>query len=991
MGASFFLSFRVSAQVRTKPLSHYLREEWGSERGFPGGPINVIAQTSDGYLWMGSQKGLVRFDGREFHLFSQSNSNDSLLGPVLGLVPDSEGSLWVRLQGPSLLRYRDGKFEDFTNNFEIPEVAVTQMCRSADGRAVFATIMNGTVVFDQEKFIVIAPPPQLPNFLVMSMALGPDGQYVLGTRDRGLFRIRDGRVSPVEDISRDLQINALLSEGQNRLWIGTDKGLFSWDGQKLAHVGLGSPLWERQILSLSRDGNGSLWVGTDGGMYRLDPDDNFLPKNESFLDEGPVSAIFEDRESNIWAATSRGLERLRNTVFTTFSASDGVLADSNGPVYVDTDGRTWFAPTKGGLRWFKGNTIGLITTAGLDRDVVYSLAGGNGDLWIARQLGGLTHLRNSNGKWGAVTYTKKDGLPQDSIFTVRVTRDGTVWAGTLNAGLTRIKDGRFATFTIEDGLASNTVAGILETKDGTMWFATPRGLSGYLNDRWLSFSSKDGLPSDDVNCLFEDSTGVLWVGTANGLGVLRSGRILVLPRTPELLREPIWGLREDHNGFLWISTSNHVVRVNRARLLDQEFDASDIRAFDLADGLRNADGIKRDEAVAVDAAGQIWFSLSRGLAKVDVNRVRVGSRPTILHVEKLSADGKPLALQNTVRVPHPQRVVIDYAGFSLSVPERVQFKYKLDGFDSDWNGPLNARQATYTNLNPGSYLFRVIASNSDGIWNSQELTVSFQVDPVFWRTWWFATTAFLAFILAILGLVRLRVLSLTRQLNVRFEERLSERTRIARELHDTLLQSFQGLLLRFQTVSNLLPTRPQEAKQKLDHAIDLAAQAVTEGRSAVQGLRSSTTVTNELAVAIGTLAKELAGDQPNQNSPVFRVDVEGAARDLHPILRDDVYRIAAEALSNAFRHAQANRVEVEIHYAAHHLRLRVRDDGKGIETQFLSDKGRAGHWGLHGMRERAKIIGGNLEVWSSAQSGTEVELTIPASAAYATAKSSRHS
>lgn len=982
----FSASFSANAQVPPKSLSHYLRDEWGNERGFSSGAINVIAQTSDGYLWLGTQKGLVQFDGRDFHLFSQSDSGGRAFGPVLGLLSDSNGNLWVRLAGPRLLRYRDGKFEDLTNSFSIPEVAVTQMCRSADGRAVFATIMNGTLVYDHGNFTAVAPPPPPSDFIVIAMAPDPKGQYFLGTRDRGLFRIRDGQVSAVEDTPQEWKINALLSAEPDQLWIGTDKGLFSWSARKLTHVGLNSPLRDRQILSLSRDAQRSVWVGTDRGMYRLDPADNFVLKEENFADGGPVSAIFEDRESNIWAATSQGLRRFRNTVFTTFPASDGPLAESSGPVYVDADGRTWSAPAKGGLYWFRDGKIGRITAAGLDRDVVYSLAGGNGDLWVARQLGGLTHLRNSQGEWEATTYTKKDGLPQDSIFTVRVARDGTVWAGSLNAGLAQISHGRFTTFTTQNGLPSNSIASILEATDGTMFFATPRGLSSYSNGRWLSFSSRNGLPSDDLNCLFQDSAGVLWIGTANGLAALRSGKIIVPAHAPGILREPIFGLREDHDGFLWISTSNHVLRVNRTRLLDPAFNDSDLRTFDLADGLRNADGMKRDEAVALDAAGQIWFSLSGGLALADAYRLRTASPPTILRVDKLSADGTPLPLQNSLRAPHPQRVTIDYSGVSLAVPDRVTFKYKLDGFDRDWNGPLSTHQAVYTNLSPGSYSFRLMASNSDGIWNGQQLTLSFVVEPVFWRTWWFAALAVLTAILAILLIVRLRLLSLTRQLNLLFEERLSERTRIARELHDTLLQSFQGLVLRFQTASNLLPARPEEAKQKLDSAIELAAQAVTEGRNAVQGLRSSKGDITDLAVAVTTLGKELATNQANQNPALFGVAVEGQARDLHPILRDEVYRIAGEAMRNAFRHAQAKRIEVEIHYDASHLRLRIRDNGKGMESDVAEGDGRAGHFGLPGMRERAQEIGGKLEVWSSAQSGTEVELTVPASAAYAAAK-----
>ena len=236
--------------------------------------------------------------------------------------------------------------------------------------------------------------------------------------------------------------------------------------------------------------------------------------------------------------------------------------------------------------------------------------------------------------------------------------------------------------------------------------------------------------------------------------------------------------------------------------------------------------------------------------------------------------------------------------------------------------------------------------------------------------------------LVTLAIYRLRVHEVTRLLNARFEERLSERTRIARELHDTLLQSFQGLLLRFQAASNVLPTHPEQAKQRLDSAIDQAAQAIAEGRDAVQGLRSSIAATDDLATALSTLAEELAGGKASQNSPVFDVEVEGSPRELQPILRDEVYRIAGEALRNAFSHAQARRIELEIRYAESQLRLRIRDDGKGMDSRVLDGEGKVGHWGLRGIRERAKLVGGNLEVWSKPDSGTEIELSIPASTAY---------
>jgi len=276
-----------------------------------------------------------------------------------------------------------------------------------------------------------------------------------------------------------------------------------------------------------------------------------------------------------------------------------------------------------------------------------------------------------------------------------------------------------------------------------------------------------------------------------------------------------------------------------------------------------------------------------------------------------------------------------------------------------------------------------MASNGDGLWNGSESSIAFTIDPAFWQTWWFRLTSGVTMALVILAYTRLRMHILTQQLNVRFEERLAERTRIARELHDTLLQGFHGLLLRFQTVSNLLPERPAEAKQRLESAIDQAAQTITEGRDAVQELRSSTVVTNDLAFAVSALGEELAADETNQNSAAFRVEVEGTPRNLHPILRDEVYRIAGEAMRNAFRHAQARQIEVEIRYEERQLRLRVRDDGKGVDPKLLHEEGRPGHWGLNGMHERARLVGAHLDVWSKLDSGTEVELSVPASIAYA--------
>jgi signal transduction histidine kinase len=309
----------------------------------------------------------------------------------------------------------------------------------------------------------------------------------------------------------------------------------------------------------------------------------------------------------------------------------------------------------------------------------------------------------------------------------------------------------------------------------------------------------------------------------------------------------------------------------------------------------------------------------------------------------------------------------------------------LEGRDTEWQDVGIRRQAFYTDLGPGAYRFRVIASNNSGVWNEAGASLGFSIAPAYYQT-----RSFLALVVAsTAGLMwtgyRFRVRQVARQYQRRLDERVNERTRIARELHDTLLQSFHGLLLRFQTASHLLPDRPDEAKRTLDAAIGSAATAITEGRDAVQGLRASTLERNDLALAVRTLGDTLAGDSRTATPPRFSVAVEGEARDLHPIVRDEIYKIAAEALRNAFRHAHASRVEVEIGYDDERFRLRVRDDGKGIDPAVIAGQGIDGHYGLRGMPERAALIGGNLAVWSEVGAGTEVELSLPAKTVYATA------
>jgi signal transduction histidine kinase/ligand-binding sensor domain-containing protein len=980
-GAALFVDAAYAVDP-TRAMSQYIRDRWAAEQGFPRGPVYSITQTADGYLWIGTEAGLVRFDGLNFRLITDKSSR---IGSVLGLTVDKEDNLWVRLSGPTMLRYRDGVFEDAMSTLGMPYSNVTGMSRTNDGRLLISRLENGTVTYSNGKFEVLAaatPPARSP---VLSLAQTSDGNVWLGTRDAGLFRVTGNQVSAVVKGLPDTKINCLLPDSDRRLWVGTDRGIALWNGSELNSGGLPATLNRFQALAMARDRDANIWVGTDArGLLRVNAQGvSFLSGSDGSGEA--VTAVFEDREGNLWIGSANGLERLRDSPFVTYSLSEGLPSGGGHGIFVDSENRTWFPPVDHGLWWLKDGQHGRITTDGLDRDVVYSITGRRGELWLGRQRGGLTQLRVENGSSITKTYTQTDGLAQNSVYSVHQSRDGTVWAGTLSGGVSRFQNGRFTTHTTGNGLVSNTVTSILEGSDGTMWFATPSGLSALSNGGWKTYTAGNGLPSANVNCLLEDSSGVLWAGTAAGLAFRGSGGFHAPAGVPAALREQILGIAEDKYEFMWLATSNHVLRVKRDKLLQGSLSDGDVREYGPADGLRGVEGVKGHRSVVTDSLGRIWFSMNRGISVVDPGRLASSSARAMVHVQAMSADGTPIDSRGPVRIPasRRQRITFNYAGLSLSVPERVRFRYSLDGFDRGWSEPVSTREAIYTNLGPGSYRFRVIASNADGVWNGSEASIGFEIEPAFWQTWWFLLSGVLACGLSILALYRFRLHRLMRQLSMRFEERLAERTRIAQELHDTLLQGFLSASMQLHVAADRLPDN-SPVKQSLSRVLQLMGQVIEEGRNAVQGLRSPQNASNDLEQAFSRIQQDMG----IQEEIGFRVIVEGQPRPLHPILRDEVYRIGREALVNAFRHSRAKNIEIELEYAANCFRFLVRDNGCGIDPKVLQ-AGREGHWGLPGMRERAERIGAGLHVWSSATAGTEVELSVPGHVAFQAQPSNR--
>jgi signal transduction histidine kinase len=527
-----------------------------------------------------------------------------------------------------------------------------------------------------------------------------------------------------------------------------------------------------------------------------------------------------------------------------------------------------------------------------------------------------------------------------------------------------------------------------------VWIGNVRGAISYYRDgRLQTIPLTDSQGPLDIHNLFVDTDNSVLVSTSQGLYRLKDGQRSDFSSDNGLPCTAVYSAIRDNNDALWIYTRCGLVRVSQtewAKWVERPHGQVPVAILDALDGAQAGMGSPYQPTSSKAPDGRLWFITGVAAQVINPDNLYDKTPPPPVYVEGLVADHKALQASSSLQIPALTRdLQIDYTALSFSLPQKVRFRYLLEGHDREWQDAGTRRQAFYTDLAPGNYRFRVTACNSHGVWSPAGASFDFAVLPAYYQTTWFHVACACVFLLLCWTLYYLRVRALHRRFEIGLEARVAERTRIARELHDTLLQSFHGSLLRFQAVSNLLPGHPEDARKKLDNAIDRASDTIAEARGAVEGLRSPALVNSDLGIAIRTFGEELAAGEVRDNPPALDVTIEGEARDLDPIVRDEVYRIATEALRNAYQHAGASRVEVQIRYDARQFRLRIRDNGRGINNDVVAKAERTGHYGLHGMSERAKLMGGHLEIWSNVGSGTELELTVPASPAYHTRHSHR--
>jgi signal transduction histidine kinase/ligand-binding sensor domain-containing protein len=988
------------AVASTVPLdiTEYSHTSFGPAQGAPARTA-ALAQTSDGFLWLGTSDGLYRFDGVRFERIAAVGGVPLLHNFITALEAPQSGGLWIGYQygGASFLDSRGLKNYP-TESGGLPNGTLESFAVDPDA-VVWAGTTRGLARLAGQRWTDVTQTVGLPSPNAVNVMVDKSGDLWIESADKlALLRRGSSRVHVY-----DLQAyQGLVRDPDGHVWNMAGTCLYPLDPTRDD-----TPPCRRMPPAHTEfwliDRAGRLWAGDDARgisvlrIPSLDRDRAAVAEREPTPDprflsfaNGPANSALQDREGNFWFGTTGGLEQVRVPRLRRYGPFPEfvVLATGNhNSLWVAT---THYRPVPED-DFFQLKEGRMVPYRGGPTQITASYRDATGVLWVGG-YGRLWKLVDSN--WeeiGAPGREPADAAGDTLRRTQAIARDarGDLWLSVVRVGLFRLRDHQWERVSVPGIPASDYPFVIYTDREGSVWLGYSQGrLASLKSDAWRLYTEKEGIKVGAVQVLGRINDQ-LWVGGEQGLQRVHSGRIESIPGLSA--RNNVTGLLQAKNGDVWLNTSIGGVRLNSQELSRANVGPTEtlsFEKFDTLDGMPGtATGIRPMPTVLESDDGRIWFEADDRFSSIDpTERFKNTIAPEVIIGDVTDDARRREPAASLTLFPNVHGVAIDYTATSLSIPSRVRFKYRLENFDESWQDVGARRTAYYNNLPPGRYLFHVIAANDDGIWNTQGAAISLIIPPLFYQTLSFRILVLLlgSLLLAALFFGRLRQVTARerRLLEQRMEDRLNERTRIARELHDSLLQGFQGLMFRLQAVRQLLPGRAGDAAKSLESALQLGDQAIVEGRGAVENLRAASFDDRDLIMSLETLGTELGVEIERQSETHYGLVIEGRPRQLTSVVRDEAYRIVREAARNAYQHANAHHVETEVTFGESDLSIRVRDDGVGIDPQILARGRRSGHWGLPGMRERAETLGAQLFVWSERKAGTEIELRIPANIAY---------
>jgi ligand-binding sensor domain-containing protein/signal transduction histidine kinase len=946
----------------------YSRRVWRSADGLPEDFAQSLAQTQDGYLWIGASGGLARFDGLSFEVFNRENTPAFLDDSVYSLLVAKDGTLWAGTEGGGLVRYKDGRFRVFGPAEGLTNGFVRVIYEDRQGRLWIGTDA-GLFRMSGESLVRVDGRDGAPQMNVHAICEDREGRLLVG--GWGLLVLRGQEVSyyTSNESLADNSIRAIRQTADGAIWIGAISGL-----RRLGRGLDGNPFKAGKILSgvnvsaLLESRGGAVWIGAYGqGLmrYRAGRIDRFSAP--SSLPHNNVLALFEDGEDNVWVGAQGGLLRLSPSAASVITTADGAPQSVN-TIYQDPRGELFVTALNGKLFRVAGQTLAPVgLPAPLDRMSARNIfRDGRGALWIGTDGQGVARVDAG----GVVQYTMKHGLVNDFIRAFCEDHEGGLWIGT-DGGLSRLHQGVFQNFTVKDGLAYQSIRALLLDRAGDLWVATDGGLSRLRAGRFIADPSIERLRGQKVWSLLEDAEGKIWIGSHGaGLFMLKDGTLSQFTTKAGLPSNKIYSIIEDAQGNLWMSGPGGIVVVSRREIeaiSGQSNTQLAVRVYSAAEGLSTNQmngGVQ--PAGALLASGELWFPSAKGAVRIDPNGPDRRSAPPVL-IEQVFADDRAMSFsKDLILDPGQGKLEIHYTAIRLRSPDRIRFKFRMEGFDHDWTDAGQRRVAYYTNLPAGNYRFRVVAYEMGDPRGATERVLSVEWRPHFYqRAWFLAFCALLGLAMA-WGWYRLHV----RNLRQRFAAVLEERNRLAREMHDTLIQGCVGVSALLEAASSAREVSPSISDELLDRARNEVRATVDEARLAVWNLRQNSG--EGLAAAISQLTRRLS----LETGIPISFESSGAPFDLGAENERNMLMIVREALQNALRHAAPGHVSVALNSDRHGLQVEIKDDGRGFDLSTLNSSN-GQHYGLIGMRERADKLGGRLFLISAPGEGTQVRLKVP--------------
>lgn len=967
----------------------YSVRAWQVEDGLPNNMVRAITQTPDGFLWVGTRKGLVKFDGLHFSNFDVtkvglSNSN------ISALCVDHDGALWIGSFGDGMVCWKDGKATHYGTNDGLVGDELNVIFQAKD-RSFWIGSNDGLTHYKDEKFIKYLPGQGLLSPVVRSICEDNAGILWVSTAG-GLHRFKNGKLESFTQTNGlpHNSVRGMWQDRGNRLWIGSDHGMVWYHTERYFEYGTEFGLSDNFVTAIREDRQGTLWVGTSDGLNRFREGRFFNEPNNEGVNYDSVNTLFEDREGNVWVGSREGLARLTPKRVSVYTRRRGLTHNNVTSIREDRTGSLWLTTWGGGVDKIAGEKITAYTTTnGFPHDLALSTCEDHdGGLWVGMDFdGGIVRIKNGNVK----SYRFAQGLPKVAVRVIYEDSSSNLWVGT-SRGICLFTNGMFINYTEKYGLPGKIVRVIFEDHAHRLWFGTESGLTRWKDGRFENFGAKQGLTNTTIIALYEDREVEpnLWIGT-EGAGLIRyrDSRFTTYTQEQGLFSDNILEILEDDEHWLWMSCNRGIFRV-RKRDLDALDDGSAKAIASITYG--KADGMESTLCNGVSKPagwktrdGRLLFPTTKGLIAVDPH-IEVHQTPPSVFIETFTADRKPFSsggaregdgetADTAVQIP-PGRGELEfqYTALNLQTPEKCRFKYKLENVDSDWIDADTRRIAHYNNIYPGSYRFRVIACNNDGVWNENGATVSFVLEPHFWQTWWFLGLSVLVAVGSVGGTVRyVTWQKVRRQLELLEQQHAVERERgrIAKDIHDELGSSLTRIML--------LGQRTQEDIANPKELAVHAGRIVNSARTTVQSL-------DEIVWAVDPKKDTLDGlvGYISQYVTQFFEGTEIRCRLELPVntsslilpaeVRHNLFLGIKEALNNALKHSHATEVRVRLTEASGTVTIAIEDDGRGFEVG-KSNGSRKGN-GLENMRKRMENLGAEFLLVSAPGRGTKLSFAI---------------